>query len=275
MSEPEATLPEYNSPPVSEVAISVEFLPLEKWRVPHTGAYWSSISDEYPQVESHLPLPSQIEKFGPEFWQGREMRLGIADADMVRSWLVTADGNRLIQIQRDRFIVNWRKVSTEDVYPRYVDEVRPRFAREWARFQQHLSKLKMDAPVVQQCEVTYVNDIPRGEGWESIADLPRLFSFWSNARSRGGFLPPLETLGFTGSFPMPDDRGRLHFSIQHVRRMPDDNELIQFRLTARGHPTSSADADVLEWVDLGRRWIVNGFTELTTDQAHAKWNRRR
>src|SRR5438132_13880540 len=127
-------LPEFESPPVSEVALSIEFLPLPAWRVSHAGLYWSHIRKDYPHTDVQPPIPSQIEKFGEGLWQPPLLRFEISNPDVTRSWFITEDRTRLIQIQRDRFVINWRKVHGDEVYPRYDREMRPRFELEWGHF---------------------------------------------------------------------------------------------------------------------------------------------
>jgi uncharacterized protein (TIGR04255 family) len=266
-------LPEFDNPPVSEVAISVEFDPLEGWRSPHAGLYWGSIKTDYPRTEAQPPLPSQIEKFGDAFPQIPMLRVEVVNPEIMRFWFLAEPPTHLIQVQRDRFIINWRKVRGDEKYPRYA-EMLPRFAREWAQFQEFVREQGVGPITVQQCEITYVNDILRGEGWDIVSDSLSLFSPWWGSGSEG-FLPKPETVVINGSFRMPDDRGRLHFATQHVQRQIDQREVIQLRLTARGYPDSNDDSGVLRWMDLGREWIVRGFADLTTPRAHALWKRSR
>jgi uncharacterized protein (TIGR04255 family) len=267
-------LPEFEKPPVSEVALSVEFLPLDKWRGPHSGIFWNEIASDYPETEVQPRLQSQIERFGAERWQLQQLPFEMPDADAARFWFVGDPPTRLLQIQKDRFIVNWRKITGDEIYPRYIAEVRPRFEREWARFKKFVSGRGLGAITPTQCEVTYVNDIPRGEGWDTFAEAIKLLSPWSGT-SREGFLPPPETLSISGAFVMTKEMGRLHFATQHLLRTVDDKEVLQLRLTARGKPNSGDDTDILAWMDLGREWIVRGFTDLTTPAARALWKRRK
>jgi len=267
-------LPEFDNPPVSEVALSVEFIPVDGWKSPYWGLFWGKIREEYPDVQVHHPLRSQIEVFGSDFWADRPpFQVAISEADLVRFWFLSKPANRLVQVQRDRFITNWRKVTGDEAYPRYINDIRPRFVKEWERFKQFVASQKLGDLTVRQCEVTYINDIPRGEGWDSFADLMRVLSPWSG-KTVGKFLPPLETLGMSGSFVMPNEQGRLHFQTQHLRRSIDDREVLQLRLTARGNPETPDDSSVMKWMDLGREWIVRGFKELTTSEAHAFWGLR-
>jgi uncharacterized protein (TIGR04255 family) len=268
-------LPEYDSPPVSEVLLSVEFLPLNNWHAPHAGRYWALIGKDYPTAAEAPVLPSQIEKFGEELrrLQTAGSHIQFIDTNATRSWFISPSGTRLIQIQRDRFIINWRKAGTDEIYPRYENEMRPRLQREWGEFQEFARMSDLGAIEVQQCEVTYVNIIPRGEGWQEFSEALTLLSCWKNQGSEG-FLPAPEATMISGSFLMPRDAGRLHFSVQRVLLPPAQQDGVQIQLSARGRPASGAMSDILAWMDMGREWVVRGFTDLTTPEAHKLWKRR-
>ena len=269
-------LPEYDAPPVSEVALSVEFLPLANWRSAHAGRYWSEISNEYPETEEFPPLPSQIEKFGAEFQelQTDQQRVRLIDPGVTRSWFIGRPPTRLIQVQRDRFIINWRKLADRDVYPRYEGDMRQRLERDWTRFKNFIESNGLGPTEVRQCEVVYVNTLLQGEGWSRFDEALELFSCLTG-RGSDGFLPAPENLNISGTFSMPDERGRLHFSIQRIIRRTDSKEGVQLQLSARVRPDSSADADMLSSMDLGREWVVRAFTDLTTPKAHTLWKRTR
>ena len=268
--------PDFENPPVSEVAISVSFIPLEKWRAPHAGLYWGRVANSYPKTEVHPPVPAIREKFGADYWiSPKNVQLQVLGegADVTRTWFLSEDESRLIQLQRDRFIVNWRRREGAPLYPKYHDTIRPLFEQEWANFRSFVKEKELGDIDVQQCEVIYVNDIEQGHGWESFADFGAVFAPWKDLPA-DGFLPALETFRCDGSFEMPDQLGRLRFHTQHLRRSTDEMEVLQIQMIARGRPSSSTDADVLGWIDIGHDWIVNGFIELTTQEAQRIWGRK-
>jgi hypothetical protein len=79
-------------------------------------------------------LPSQIEAFSGELPQTPTFRVELVNPDVTRFWFLAEPPTRLIQVQRDHFIINWRKVRGDEIYPRYQSEMRPRFEREWNEF---------------------------------------------------------------------------------------------------------------------------------------------
>ena len=258
---------------MTEVAISVEFVPLPKWKSSHAGLYWSQINKTYPQTQVHPPLVSVPEKIGDDIWRRPQVHVSVFDPESSRFWFISASGDSLIQVQRDRFIVNWRRMRDDDTYPTYHKVLRQRFLEEWKRFKKFIFDNELGEFDVRRAELTYVNDIPRGNGWATIEELLQLFSsLWKQPQS--GFLPSPETLTATGSFLMPEQKGRLHFATQLVRRQSDEKEAYQLQLIARGDPPGSSDDAVMSWIDLGHEWIVRGFVDLTSKRAHDLWGRK-
>jgi hypothetical protein len=129
---------------------------------------------------------------------------------------------------------------------------------------------------VQQCEVTYVNELLQGRDWETFQDSLGLFApWWEDGTDH--YLPKPASLAISGSIEFAPERGRLHFTVQHARRHADNDgerEVVLFTLLARGKPASGSNADVLAWMDMGHEWIVRGFSDLTSRQAHQLWKRR-
>jgi len=117
-------LPEYTNPPVNEVVISAEILPLSKWQGLHAGVYWGSIRDRYPYSEGRPPLISPPEIGGDLFAQVPAM-IGFMQPDSNRTWFISEDRTNIIQVQKDRFIVNWRQVVGDETYPRFESVMLP------------------------------------------------------------------------------------------------------------------------------------------------------
>lgn len=265
-------LPEFSNPPVSEVAISVEFHPLEKFKVAHAGRFWAEVADLFPKSDTQLPLVSQPERFGPDAWRHPTVQIEFADPAAMRHWFMAEDDHQLIQVQRDRFIFNWRKLTADTPYPRYDKTLRPRFLEEYERFVGFLKKSNVGTPEISQCEITYVNDLAAGSAWETFSDALGLFSPWWH-KGTDGFLPRPSHLNLNGAFDMPNEAGRLHFAAERKFRQRDNTEVVQFRLTSRGKPASATIKDAIDWIDGGREWIVRGFADLTSPTAHKMWGR--
>ena len=266
------SLPDFEAPPVVETALGVEFVPLARWSIPHYGLLWEKIRGDYPNFAIQPPLGSQVEKFGSEARVvPPSFQVVPVSAPEVRCWFTEPSQSRLLQVQPDRFIHNWRKPKVEGArYPHY-EKIRPIFEREWGRFGEFLRGESLGEPEVVQCEVTYVNHLDRGVGWESFGDLGNVVRFWTDASTQ--FLPRAEAMILNVSYVIPSNKGRLHVALQPAFRPDDAKEVLQLTLTARGRPVSSRTQDVLDWLDLGHEWVVRGFADFTTDAMHRLWRR--
>jgi uncharacterized protein (TIGR04255 family) len=187
-----------------------------------------------------------------------------------RFWFADEAATDLIQVQRDRFIKNWRGIGKGAPYPRY-EYVRRSFDQEFMGFAQFVSRNQLGVVRVNQCEVTYINHIVAGAGWETHAEIDKVFTAWKQPTS--SYPGRVQDLTFHARFPITDQSrrfvGRLHVTLQSVRRLSDGVPIFLLDLTARGQIGEGTD-----FFDLGREWIVRSFAELTTTTMHQIWGRR-
>ena len=264
-------LPDFARPPIVETALSVQFQRLEQLAIPHFGVFWQSIRRVYPRFQVHPPLNQVFERFGEQSVSSPQVSIEELSSPPVRCWFMDASENRLLQIQNDRFIHNWRKVRVDDEYPRYT-AVRLTFETAWNSLCAFLASENLGIPQPNQCEVIYVNHIERIDKHGHPITLQEMFPTWNGERS-GDFLPdPVIVQGMV-SYEMPDQRGRLHIDFKPAIRRADGKEIIVLTLTARGAPESPNITDVLAWFDLGREWVVHGFTDFTSAMMHSLWER--
>lgn len=265
--------PDFERPPVTEVAFSIEFSALEKWNSSHGALYWSTVQSDYPLLEAHPPLFPTVESFDNDSSKFQAVpQFQYMKSDSARTWLVGNPDTWLVQVQRDRFVLNWRKREGGGVYPRYEAVMRPRLQKEWARFKSFVAAHSLGEISAKLCEVTYVNDIRRGDGWEQVSDAVSLLSAFAE-KSENAYLPELETLNVSGSYRFTNPPGRLHFSTQHLLRQSDGCEVMQLQLISRGVPVTSEDNDVFSSIDVGRERVVCGFADLTSKRAHELWGK--
>jgi uncharacterized protein (TIGR04255 family) len=278
----EATLPlpEYDDPPVIETVLGVAFEPLAHWSLPHYGLFWSEIRSEYPRFNVQPPVPSAIEDFDPPaarkppaiaiqmFGPG----FGTSFGPPARCWFIHTSGNRLIQLQNDRFLFNWRKAEPSEKYPRY-DTIRPAFEAEWDRFCRFLSAWDMPPPQIKQWEVTYINHLEKGKGWSDFSELNRVARNWCGNNCEE-FLASPEDVSITARYRIARGAGRLTIELQPAIRIQDAEEILQLALVARGRPSGHSKGDILAGLDVGREAIVVGFDCFTTPEMHSIWGRK-
>lgn len=266
-------LPDYQNPPIDETVLSIQFAPIPDFSVPHFGLYWKQIRREFGRYEVKPPIATATEQFDTTVRpSSKQFGIQLVEAPDVRCWFLDDSGTRLIQIQSDRLVHNWRRVTGSEVYPRYP-AVRDTLRKEWERFCSFLQTEGFVAPDVNQCEVTYVNHIEYGTGWSGYSELSDVIAGWSG-RGSGKFLPAAERATMKVHYLLPNKKGRLHISVDPVVRVRDGQEVLQLSLTARGAPESSQLESILGWLDLGREWVVKGFTDFTTQKMHKIWGRK-
>lgn len=266
-------LPEYAKPPVVEVACSIQFEPIDRLHAGHLGLLWEEYRDRYPRVEQQPPLSPIREQFGPT-----PMRLGFSfeTFSMPRVWFLNPDGTRLIQVQADHFIVNWRKLDTDVVYPRYVS-IRETLIEELGHFQDFLLREGFGPIRVVQTELTYVNHIdPRAESGRR-KPLSQIVRVWSD-NALGGQLPMFEEASFHARYVMRDGEkpvGRLHINLEPQLLVKGNVPVYTLTVVARGAPATSDVDGALVSLDRGHEAIVEGFTAVTTDEMHTAWGRQK
>lgn len=263
------SLPLFKSPPVVETVLGVQFLALEQFAIPHFGLLWSQIRDRYPKTQVKPALGPVVEQF--EGIARESLGLEIPVVPNVRCWFIDEAENHLIQVQKDRFHLNWKKVTGKEEYPQY-HSLKPRFEAEWQLFCSFIKEQGLGTVEVTQCELTYVNHIERGKGWSKYSSIPDVIRLASQSTDFTLLREP-EQFSLETSYMLPDKKGRLHVSVKPGLRRDDGKEILIVTLTARGKPQSMEIDAMGGWLDLGHEWIVNGFTDITTPKMHSIWER--
>jgi hypothetical protein len=131
--------------------------------------------------------------------------------------------------------------------------------------------------IPNQCEVTYVNHIISGAGWERHGELGEILTVWTT-RYSDTFLSEPGDIGLRVRYIIPDadgsPLGRLLVGVDPAFRTEDDRPIYVLILTARGRPTSDGIEGAIGFLDVGREWIVRAFTSLTSPRMHEVWGRR-
>ena len=265
-------LPSYEQPPVTEVVCSVLFKSIEGLLTPHIGLLWQRFQPEYPFCDDVAPIAPRIETFGEQDIEPEPM-VELSDIPpLPRVLLINNDGTRIIQIQGDRFVHNWRKISPESEYPRYESLIKG--------FQEHLSKFdtflaEADLRQVQplQYELTYVNQIPQGDAWSTLEDIGKVFPDFAWKANPQRFLSHPQSISWASVFELPDRLGRLHASVKY--ELVNNHPTLLFVLTVRGIGSYTSLEALQNWFDIGHEWIVCAFADLTDEEIQTKiWKRR-
>lgn len=256
MDQPDKIV-DFEMPPVSEVAFGVQFEPLTELMVPHVGLLWAEFSETYPQADEHPPLAPVREDLSEP---GKvDVQLD-QRATLPRIWLANEAGTELLQLQRERFHLNWQRRSADDDYPGFKT-LWGRFLDAWGRFAAFCDEWEIQPPRLAQAELTYVNPIALDDVGVTLADLGQVVPdlTWRATDRTDRFLPDFEAMRWQTSFLLPDGAGRLWVGMMTRRNEPDRDE-VRLELTVRGEPPQDLEA----WFRQAREWIVRGFADVTS-----------
>jgi uncharacterized protein (TIGR04255 family) len=248
-------LPDFKDPPLVEVVLGIQFDPLLGLDVLQMGRLWSVFRDEYPKHELQPMLAAQFETFERPGVEELMFPLGM-DSLPARCWFLSSDETALVQVQADRFILNWRQKVGKGTYPRY-ESMRRLLEEALVKFRAFLQTESLGDIAPNQCEVTYVNHLDQGKGWTKPSEVAAVFPGFSGQWS-SEFLPEPEDVRAALRFVIPGPgqeppMGRLHAQIEPRYRRDDYAPLLALTLTAR--------------------WIVRAFAALTSTPMHKVWER--
>jgi len=269
-----ADLPEFGAPPLTEVALGAQFDVIPGFVTPHIGIIWQRFREAFPYVEDHPPLPSVFETFGssPQFATiGLQLMTG---AETARAFFINKPRTELLQLQKDRFLHNWRKVGEGDSYPRF-ETMLETFTSGYRTLSDAIAKEGLGPIIPNQCEVTYINQVLVPEGG-TLSDLTDdMFGQHTGSLALANLGKP-EDLRFLLRYIMRDEKekpvGRLIASAEPARRQ-DGRTIIQLTLTARGRPSSPDEPGIINFLEKGRISVVRGFAHLTGPKMHKLWER--
>jgi uncharacterized protein (TIGR04255 family) len=275
MNKRPADLPDFSAPPLTEVILGVQFDSLERFLSPHLGLVWERFKSKFPHVEEHPPLVPVFETFGapPQFVPSFAFQV-MSGAEMSRVFFINDDRTQLLQVQRDRFLHNWRKVDGGDGYPRF-ERMLETFEHGLRTFSDVIEGEKLGVVRPNQCEVSYINQIAAvpGEGLFSL--IKKVFPGFA-AETQLDELGNPEDARTLLRYVLRDNTGnpvgRLLVATEPGRRQ-DGTTILQVTLTARGQPAGPSFADVVSFLEKGRIAVVRGFTQLTSAAMHELWER--
>lgn len=272
MSDRPLDLPDFADPPVVEVVLGVQFDAIRELRQSHFGLIWERLRPAYPRTTDHARLDTlllgiDIERPGPSF------QIEVLDSPPThRSWFLSEDDERLIQVQDDRVVHNWRHRGGP--YPRF-ESLRAQF---WAAFETYravVDEVEIVPPQPRQVEVTYINWIAGARPADFLRTVTRAET------EIDGVGPEPEVEQWLARYPVAQDGatvGRLTIEAKPGARIVDgameQGYLLSFAYLG---PTAPEDGD--EGMDAqlqrGRDVIVRSFADVTENAMHdnGRWGR--
>jgi uncharacterized protein (TIGR04255 family) len=255
--------PHFRKPPVVEVVCGVQFSSAAEWQTTHFGSFWESMRGEYPEFEDHPPLEKLRIGGEPSLPEIRAL------PPLRRVFFIQPPGNFLMQLQPDRILHNWRKITESDQYPRF-EAAYPRFVSSWQKLKAFTASANLPEPLPDAFELTYINHIGRA-GAKFPRDVWDFLAFYETT-PKAVIAKESSAMAMHFGWPLPDEAGILTFDLKHGVRASDENEVLLIELNARGKATTGGRS-MDEWFGIAHRAIVNTFDALTTEAAHTLWEK--
>ena len=266
----EVPLPRFRKPPVSEVAVGVQFP--GALNPVHLGLYYQRVKGDFPKVQVQPAIPPTFETFGT----APIVAFGIPTITLQpRMWFISDDEDSLIQLQSDRLIFNWRGGLRESEYPHF-EKVYTGFGRALDELETLAEGEGIADVLVNQCEVSYVNPLPTAKTGVSLSEPEKLFRVWSGSLG-AEWKEPQEDLSFTVRYRLNDQEGkqfgRLSATVMSSSAAPNIAPGFQLEMTARGVPLGIGRKGIAVFHDQAHKAIVRTFAAITTPEMHKLWER--
>jgi len=278
MGEPESSLLNPALEPLVEVAVTIQFEPLDALKSAHIGLLWGhAYRKNLPGIEEHPPAPHVIELENPQLQSSDTPRIRISEKPEVpRFFFISESGDELIQVQNDRFSCNWRRRGDDYNYPRYP-KIRDSLGERFAAFRSFVEREKLGEVSPNQVEIVYVNHILYGPGRDAHGRLGELIKPWSaEFTSLGG--AHLQDVRIHTQHVLASRSGeflgRLHVDVVPAYLKANMTPLYKIELAGRGKPIGGGVEGALGFLDFAHERLVAAFGELFSDATQNTWKGR-
>lgn len=208
-------IPHLADPPIEEVVCGVVFPAIEALDALEQGVYWSSVADRFPD--------KQVQPVLLDGGQGMFVQ-GVVP---IRSWLISRGGDLLVQVQQDRFYMNWRR--RDGAYPRFRDHGEAQglcslALAEFERFKGFLEERFGSSPEPVRIELQKQDLLLRSRHWNDLRDLSTIMPVVSTFAD----VQTTDRAGFNLRMVEPDSLGTT--TLQIATRMDDQHRADAVRL---------------------------------------------
>lgn len=251
----ETDLPSFERPPVVEVVLGLMFQPLPLGAVGLARLQEKWLAD-YPRLEEHPAIPPAAP---PGFF------IDMGGAPQLRLWFINDSNGRIIQIQKDRMILNWRWSEQSGDYPRY-EALREELSLRLQELQEFVAENALGSIFPVASEVTYINAI----GTEEYTNFHDALNFVTAPPPR--LQAPIEA-NVHLRFDTREAVGRdSNFIVSVNRDLSRDPAPLVLQISS--HTQIEHLDELLDALDRGRELVVTTFRDMTTAAMHQKWGKQ-
>jgi uncharacterized protein (TIGR04255 family) len=262
--------PNFDKAPLIEVALSFQFQPLLQFTSAHAGEFWQRIKAEFPNAQEQPPLPSINEFFGRAHSGAGASSFGINFGfPGVRNWFTSSDGTYLLQLQKDRIALNWRKNPSNSIYPRYPT-IKDKFITYLQIFRSYVDQSGLGSVTIDMSEVSYINQWPL-EVDQNFGDK---LGNWLKLAPKNVASLEMEHATISAQYLVRGATnqpvGRLYVSVSPVLAITGQYG-VNLELVCRVIPFDLGPNMEFSSLDLAREKVVTTFEQITSDSAQRFW----
>ncbi len=255
--------------PVVETVLGVQFDKLAGFRSQHYGLFWLKYLEPlgWQTFTDETPLPTYQEKFD----RARLVRDFNPPSStlQVRMKLKNEARTQTVQIQADKLYFSWNR--DQDGMASYK-EVLPVFESLFESYQQFAVDNSLGQLTPNLWEITYINRVPPGSLWQSLADWHRIFPSLFSPKSSDCVGVSLASYDGTWYYEIEPKAGRISLQVAKMIVNLVPKAVLCFILTGRGEITNSGRW--MDGLDLGHDSCIRLFRELTSLEAQEEWGLR-
>ena len=247
----------FQNPPINELIITTYFNPpISNLRNEHVGIFWSRINDDFPKSSQQIPIG------------GAERIIDVKNemSPMPRYWFISKDEINLIQVQKNAFMLNWRRHEAD--YPRFSTYLKPTFDKYFSMFSEFIRKHTDTSELtIDLCQLTYINVIKRCEFWSGPEDTRNVIPSFS-VPDPGVIFQNAPAFDCNYIFDLPPDL-QLLVKVRNVVVSPKSDEaepVLIMEIQANGRLGKASKLETDPWFDRAHEAINKCFIGITNTE---------
>lgn len=244
-----STIIEKNNAPIVELVVGLHFNGAE-FSNQEIYNFYNKIKDSYPIIQEQPALPFLSNK-SIDFEKDKQFPVFSS-----RKFFINELENKLIQIQLDKVLFNWRKTHDEEQYPH--------FNKVFSEFFEILKKIKsidVISKSILQLEITYLDHIWLDDFDRDDFNPTGIFNLYNLSG-------PINSLRSNFVFPNPEVNGSITIDLKSAINNIKGKKIFVLETNCRG---SLGDKTIEGWFDCAHSNIHDLFFKIISVNAKSKW----
>lgn len=241
---------EYKNAPIKEVVIGAQF---DGKAISYECIYnfYNLIREQFPTIKENPILPTVIERLDVP------SETKIISGFNSRKFFINENGSKLIQMQSDRLLFNWKKTQGNEEYPHFESVF-----KEFKLVLDKVDGLCKITDKINQVEVTYLDHVLLSDFEKKTYNPTDIFNL-VNLQAEN----ELKHLKLELGYPKKDLNGVINIQLSSAINN-ENQKIFMLESTCRG---ALGDMTIDSWFKLAHNILLDQFANITTENAKEKW----